>query len=86
MTETFSVKYGTNIVEESVRKTLLEGNPEGVILRRKKVIGRRVYYTDRPVHIFYLGGNDKLKWWGFPIHECIDGFSQKIMWFVVCGC
>lgn len=46
MTETHSVKYGTNISKKSLRKTLLEVDPEGVMFRRKKVLRRKMHYTD----------------------------------------
>ena len=31
----------------------------------------------------YHGDHDKLKPFGFPIHEAIDGFSRKILWLEV---
>ena len=69
MTETLSVKYGTNISKKSLRKTLLEADPEGVMLRRKKVLRRRMHYTDWPGHIFHKHGR-------------ADGFIRNIMWLV----
>ena len=47
--------------------------------RKHKVIKRRVYESSGPVNTLQIDGNDKLKRFGFPIHECIDGFSRKLM-------
>ncbi|KAL5506355.1 hypothetical protein EMCRGX_G007977 [Ephydatia muelleri] len=33
-----------------------------------------------PNWCWHIDGYDKLKAFGFPIHACIDGFSQKIIW------
>ena len=52
MTDTLPVKHGINI-SEKVRKTLLEVDPGGVKLRRKKLIRKKMYYTDRSGHIFH---------------------------------
>ena len=60
MTDTLPVKHGINI-SEKVRKTLLEVDPGGVMLTRKKLIRRKMYYTDRSGHIFHIDSNSKLK-------------------------
>ena len=51
--------------------------------RWSKVTKRRIYEIDGPGDVFYMDGNDKLKWWGFAIHGCMDGFSRKILWLRV---
>ena len=58
-------------------------DPEEVERRKCKFIKRRVYESCGPMNTFQIGGNDKLKRSGFPIHGCIDGFSRKPMWLVV---
>ena len=83
MTEFVSSKYGINIAKENVRKALLILDPEEVERRKHKVIKRRVYESCGPMYTFQIDGNDKLKRSGFPIHECIDGLSRKLMWLVV---
>ena len=35
------------------------------------------------MNTLHIDGNDKLKRFGFPIHECIDGFSQILTWLIV---
>ena len=52
-------------------------------MRKKKTIKRRTYKTNRPVNVFHIDGNDKLKRFGFAIHGCIDGFSRKLIWLFV---
>ena len=83
MTEILSVKYKINVSRESVRKTLLRVDPDGVAVRQRRLIKRRVYITDGPGDIYHIDGNDKLKRWGFAIHGAVDGFSRKVMWLVV---
>ena len=58
-------------------------DPDGVTIRREKVIRRKIYHTIGSGYIYYIDENDKLKRWGFPIHGCIDRFSRKVMWLVV---
>ena len=83
MTEIISLKYGVNISKENVRKALVDIDPEGVSMRKKKTIKRRTYETNGPFDVFHIDGNDKLKRFGFAIHGCIDGFSRKLIWLFV---
>ena len=84
MTESLSLKYGVNVSKETVRRLIKEIDPEGVEMRKRGVIKRRIYETYGPGDIFHLDGNDKLKRWGFAIHGCVDEFSRKLLWLVVC--
>ena len=59
MTEILAVRYGVSISKEDVRKSLKNSDPEGVAIRRNKVIRRGLYYTIGPG--YHVGGNDKLK-------------------------
>ena len=59
MTEILAVRYGVSISKEDVRKSLKNSDPEGVEIRRNKVIRRGIYYTTWPG--YHIGGNDKLK-------------------------
>ena len=58
-------------------------NPTAVENRWRKLITRRIYETSGPGDVYRIDGNDKLKWWVFAIHGCIDGFSRKILWLHV---
>ena len=42
------------------------------------------YHSDGPKETWYVDGCNKLKPQGFPIHGCIEGFSQKDTWLKVC--
>ena len=37
-----------------------------------------------PNYAWHFDRYDKLKPYGFPVHACIDGFSQRILWLKVC--
>ena len=76
--------YGVSISKEDVRKTLKTIDPEGVTIRRSKVIRRTIYHTIGPGYIYHIDRNDNLKRWSFPIvFPCIDEFSRKVTWLVV---
>ena len=66
MTEILAVRYGVSISKEDVRKTLKSIDPDGVTIRRNKVIRRRIYHTIGSGYIYHIDGNDKLKCWVFP--------------------
>ena len=75
MTEIISLKYGgLNISKEHVRKALVNIDPQGVSMRKKKTIKRRRYETNDPLDVFHIDGNYKLKRFSFTIHGRIDGF------------
>ena len=83
MTEITCLKYGVNISKEHARNALVDTDPEGVSMRKKKTIKRRTYETNGPFDVLHIDGNDKLKRFGFAIHECIDGLSRKLIWHIV---
>ena len=83
MTEIISLKYGVNISKEHVRKGLVDIDPEGVSMRKKKTIKRRTYETNDPFDVFHIDGNYKRKRFSFVIRGCIDGFSRKLIWLFV---
>ena len=84
MTDYVCLRYGVQVSRESVRKSLIRLDPDGVNLRKRKVLRRRVYQSKGPFDVFHIDGHDKLKQWGFTIHGCMDGFSRKIVWLVCC--
>ena len=71
---------GISVDRDTVRQTLKLLDPEGVELRSKHKLKRRMYFASGPNDIWHLDGNDKLKPHGFSIHGCIDGYSRKILW------
>ena len=83
MTEIISLKYRVNISKEHVRKALVNIDPEGVSMRKKKTIKRREYKTNGPFDVFHIDENGKLKSFGFAINGCIDGYNRKLIYLFV---
>ena len=54
MTEIIYLKYGVNISKEHVRKALVDSDPEGVSMPKKKTIKRRTYETNGPFDVLYI--------------------------------
>ena len=71
------------VSRETVRHALRIVDPEGVSQRLSRRLRRRQYKAKGPNFLWHLDGYDKLKPFGFCIHECIDGFSRRIMWLEV---
>ena len=68
---------------EVVRHTLRIFDPEGVELRSRQRLRRRVYRCKGPNYLWHIDGYDKLKPFGFCVHGAIDGFSRRILWLEV---
>ena len=66
--------------KHNVTLLVKELDPEGVILRKRRRLCRRKYSNPGPSFIWHIDGYDKLKYYGFSIYGCIDGFSRKIFW------
>ena len=56
---------------------------ERVENRRALRLQRRRYHTTGSNFLWHLDGWDKLNPWGFCVHGCVDGFSQRILWLEV---
>ena len=74
------IEYGMQLDRESVRIILVNLDPMGVLLRKRRRLKRRQYINKGPNFVFHIDGWDKLKRYGLCVHGCIDGFSRKIMW------
>ena len=68
---------------EVVRHALRIFDPEGVELRSRQRLRRRVYRCKGPNYLWHIDGYDKLKPFGFCVHGAIDGFSRRILWLEV---
>ena len=68
---------------EVVRHVLRIFDPEGVQVRSRHRLRRRVYRCKGPNYLWHIDGYDKLKPFGFCIHGAIDGFSRRILWLEV---
>lgn len=74
------VQDGFVVSRHVVRRLLLNLDPEGVALRKRRRLVRRRYYGRGPNFIWHIDAYDKLKPYGVGISGCIDGFSRKIIW------
>ena len=77
-------KYHVKVPRRVVQRLLREIDPEGSNERRSHRLKRREYNNPGPNFCWHADGYDKLKPHGFPIHGCIDGFSRRVLWLVVC--
>lgn len=55
-------------------------DPQGIELRRKRRLRRRIYSIKGPNSVWHIDCYDKLSRYGIKIHGCIDGFSRQIIW------
>ena len=62
---------------------LRELDPDASALRKARKLQRRSYVSPGPNTTWHVDGYDKLKSYGLPIHDCIDGFSRRITWLKV---
>ena len=76
-------RRGIQVPRFVVQELMQYLDPEGCELRRAHRLRRRVYHNAGPNAVWHVDGYDKLKPYGFPIHGCIDGWSRKVLWFVV---
>ena len=83
MHQRLRLDYGLVLRRETVRTTLASLDPEGVSLRSRHKLKRRQYIAKGPNFVWHLDGYDKLKPFGFCVHEAIDGFSCRIIWLEV---
>ena len=65
---------------ETVRVLLRLLDSEGVDLRSRNRLRRRVYHSRGPNYVWHIDGYDKLKPYGICISGCIDGFSRRLIW------
>lgn len=71
---------GISVPRDLVMNCLKMIDPDGVALRKRRKLKRRLYRSAGPNFTWHIDGYDKLKPYGFPIHGCIDGFSRKLIW------
>ena len=77
------VKYGFAVARETVRIILKVLDPNGVDVRSRRCLRRRVYRGRGPNFTWHMDGYDKLKPYGFAVHAAIDGYSRRILWLEV---
>ena len=76
----FLLARGIRIQWERVRASLWRVDPEGILLRSMQLnlVRRRHYSVPGPLSLWHLDGNHKIIRWGFVIHGCVDGYSQRV--------
>jgi hypothetical protein len=74
---------GIRATQKTVRRILNLLDPEGVELRARNCLRRRLYKNKGPGYMVHIDGYDKLKPFGSSIHGCVDGFSRKVLWLQV---
>lgn len=77
-------KHHVRVSRRVMRRLLREIDPKRSNERRSHRPKRREYNNPGPDFCWHADGYDKLKPHGFPIHWCIDGFSRRVLWLVVC--
>lgn len=83
MHQRLTMDHRLTVKREVLRKVLKVLDPEGVVVRSKCGLRRRVYKAPGPNFLWHIDGYDKLKPFGFCIHGCIDGYSRRILWLEV---
>ena len=63
-----------------LRASMRRVDPEGILLRRRKAVHRRIYQVAGPHHLWHVDGNHKLIKFNLVIHAGIDGYSRAIMY------
>ncbi|XP_013390872.1 uncharacterized protein LOC106159197 [Lingula anatina] len=76
-------KKGLIVRRNTVMQLLRTLDPEGVEIRRRRRLKRKVYISPGPNYAWHVDGNDKLKPFGFAVHGAIDGYSRMILWLNV---
>jgi hypothetical protein len=76
-------EYGLVVRREDVRRIIQILDPDGVEMRSRHRLRRRLYMAKGPNYLWHVDGYDKLKPFGFCIHGCIDGYSRRILWLEV---
>ena len=69
--------------KHNVRLLVKELDPKGIMLKNRRRLRRRKYSNSGSSCTWHIDGYDKLKYYGFSIHECIGGFSREILWLYV---
>ena len=72
--------HGIVTDRETVRILLQLLDGEGVDLRSRNRLRRRVYHSCGPNYVWHIDGYDKLKPFGIAISGGIDGFSRMMIW------
>ncbi|KAJ8669242.1 hypothetical protein QAD02_001831 [Eretmocerus hayati] len=76
-------KYHLDVKQKTVLELMRIIDPEGIEERSRYKLKRRIYWVPGPNFLWHIDGFDKLKYFGFAITGCVDGFSRKVIWVAV---
>ena len=68
-----------SVTRDRVQESMIRLDPEGMEVRKRKVLRRREYKVHGPHWLWHIDGNHKLIEFGFVIHAVIDGFTRMIV-------
>ena len=74
------IAKGYTVSRQNVAALMSILDPEGVQLRLRHRLRRRVYFANGPNFLWHIDSYDKLKRFGLCINGCIDGYSRNIIW------
>lgn len=74
------IQDGLIVNQNTVRLLLQILDPDGVSLRKRNRLRRRMYANPGPDFLWHIDGYDKIKPYGICINGCIDGFSRHMIW------
>ncbi|KAJ0069354.1 hypothetical protein NL108_004194, partial [Boleophthalmus pectinirostris] len=74
------IQSGLVVSQRTVRCLLQILDPDGVELRSRRRLRRRVYANPGPNFLWHVDSYDKLKPYGICINGAVDGFSRMVIW------
>ena len=74
------IQSGLVVTQRTVRHLLKILDPQGVQLKQRNRLRRRLYTNPGPNFLWHIDSYDKLKPYGICINGAIDGFSRMVMW------
>lgn len=74
------IQAGLVVTQSTVRALLKILDPQGVQLRSRRRLRRRLYNNPGPNFLWHVDSYNKLKPYGICINGALDGFSRVIIW------
>nr|AOC97497.1 ethylene- and jasmonate-responsive plant defensin [Flammulina velutipes] len=71
---------GIHLPRKRIQASLKRVDAMGVLTRWRNVTKRRVYKVRGSNALWHQDGHEKLKFWGFWVHGCVDGHSRLIVY------
>lgn len=79
MQQNLAANHNIKINCHTVYQLMRVIDPEGIELRRRGVLKRRIFHVPGPNHLWASDGHDKLKPYGICIYGFIDTWSRKVL-------